>query len=363
MTVIKNKAKGTYTDAMQAAGARAEEQMAFYLARHFKDRKDVLVFNDVRITDGGDTAQMDHLVLHQSGLIVIESKSVTTKVKVNRHGEWMRLWNNHWQGMASPALQAQRQIAFLRAFLQARRELLRGRKMVVVQMGFSNFDMQGLVAISDSGMIDRADPSLVPEVFKADQIPDMIEAIIATQRKASGMGSLLFGKTDDFRARLTEEELDRVLNLLLAADLASKEKPPVRRTTPPAPASSDKKPKQPAPEKTTRTAPEPHPEPAPKPTVAISSATIGTCRHCASTDGHVSYGQYGYYWKCQSCNGNTKIDKTAPDGSSGKIRKHGEQFFLTYGDGQEILLHTNTAAAPSTIAPAPKKKTSSTAKT
>ncbi len=79
------------TDKFSVAGAKAEEQMAFYLKRAFADDPNVYVFNDIRLQgDDDDAAQIDHLVLHRHGFVIVESKSVSTGVAVNEHGEWVR---------------------------------------------------------------------------------------------------------------------------------------------------------------------------------------------------------------------------------------------------------------------------------
>src|ERR1022692_2535205 len=115
-------------DKLSEAGAKAEEQMAFYLKRAFHDDSEAWVFNDLRYeTDDDDAAQIDHLVLHRSGFILIESKSVTSKVRIHQNGEWERLWNNHWQGMPSPIKQVERQVEFLRTALDVCREQLLGK--------------------------------------------------------------------------------------------------------------------------------------------------------------------------------------------------------------------------------------------
>ncbi len=110
-------------DKFSLAGADAEKQMAFYLRRVFATDKDVLVFNDLRYKDDtDDAAQIDHLVMHREGFIIIESKSVTSAVEINEHGEWTRFWNGNRQGMPSPIQQAKRQIDFLRRALHANKE-------------------------------------------------------------------------------------------------------------------------------------------------------------------------------------------------------------------------------------------------
>lgn len=321
MTVLREKEEASEAGELEAAGARAERQLAFYLRRAFGTQEDILVFNDLRIVEDDDAAQMDHLILHRAGIIVIESKSVTSKVKVNRHGEWMRLWNGHWQGMPSPVLQVRRQIAFLREYLDRRRATLRDRKLLGwVETGFRHFDMAGLVAVSDSGVIVRESPELTPEVLKADQIVPAVETGIAAQRKAAGLGTFLFGKVEDVRPSLNPDEMRRLVALLLSGDPRLGDVGEGADAADPLPVIADS---------TDRVAP---PSPA--------------CRHCASQELEIRHGKFGYYWKCRSCDGNTPIDKTAPDGGQGRVRKQGRQFFLTFGEGLEIPLFENPPDAP-----------------
>lgn len=318
MTVVKERAEVPAQDKLQAAGNAAERQMAFYLKRMFGDREDVLVFNDLRLVDGDDVAQIDHLILHRSGGIIIESKSVTQKVRVNQRGEWARLWDKQWRGMRSPIIQAQQQADFVRGFLQRRKSDLRKKLMGLVQGGFGAFDLAVLVAVSDSGIIERASPDLAPEAMKADQVSLAANAIIEQQRKASSLTATLFAKDDDARISLDPDEFARVADLLLASHV-----------------------ERPAPEPVAP--PEAPPEPAPEPEHVCA---VAACKHCRSDALEIRHGRFGYYWKCTVCDGNTAIDKTAPDGSEGRVRKQGRDFFLTYGNGQEIHFHTNAETAP-----------------
>ena len=61
-------------DKYAQAGFAAEKQMAFYLKRGFGEDPKVLVLNGLRIVQGNDAAQIDHLLLHEYGMIIIESK-------------------------------------------------------------------------------------------------------------------------------------------------------------------------------------------------------------------------------------------------------------------------------------------------
>ena len=158
----------------ELSGRKAEEQMAFYLRRFYGSSADVDVLNYLRIDLNGEVAQMDHLVLHPFGLLIVESKSVSDGLQITDDGQWMRWFNRKPSGMASPITQAQLQGKLLK-------ELLNN---TVKQKGF--FDqvrLDVLVAISDGGTITWPKSGALPEVCKADQVPDRINNRIDQFRK------------------------------------------------------------------------------------------------------------------------------------------------------------------------------------
>ena len=179
------------------AGAKAEQQMAFYLKRAFAGETEIWVFNDLRFeTDDGDACQIDHLVMHRSGFILIESKIVTSKVRVHANGAWERLWSNHWQGMSSPIKQAERQASFLRDVFRSDCEKLLGKAFFgKVQKGFGHVPIEVLVAISDHGSIDRRGE--VTQVLKADLITDRVWEIVRRHKSARRLFGISQLASDD----------------------------------------------------------------------------------------------------------------------------------------------------------------------
>jgi hypothetical protein len=149
--------------------------MAFYLRRAFAEAPDVLVFNDLRVERNGEIAQIDHLILHRWGMIIIESKSVTSRVKINEREEWSRLWDGRDRGMASPVLQAKRQADLLRRLLDDHALDLVGKVFGLMQVRFGAMPIDLLVAISDDGVIQRTKKNPLPEVMKADQISERVK--------------------------------------------------------------------------------------------------------------------------------------------------------------------------------------------
>jgi len=189
--IIKERdpAEHSANDPFAIAGAKAEEQMSFYLRRAFYDHPDFHVLNDLRFEDDtGDAAQIDHLIIHKYGFIIIESKSVTSGIKVNKQHEWIRFWNNRPQGMPSPVQQAKRQIEFLQRALNSNAEELTGKMLGLLQKRFGGYEWDILVAISDSGTITREVD--VPELCKADQIVERVRDRFKKLKRAANILSL-----------------------------------------------------------------------------------------------------------------------------------------------------------------------------
>ncbi|TKB49929.1 NERD domain-containing protein [Ferrimonas sediminicola] len=98
-------------------GAQQEKEVAFYLKREFADNPDILVINDLRFSHKGEYSQIDHLLVHRFGFVLIESKSIYGQVRVNKDGEWSRGYQGNWQGMPSPLQQLDLQQKNLRNLL------------------------------------------------------------------------------------------------------------------------------------------------------------------------------------------------------------------------------------------------------
>lgn len=161
-------------DKYAAAGRKAEEQMAFYLKRFFAFKPDVFVLNGIRLEHADDAAQMDHLVLHRYGVIVVESKSVAGKIQIKDDGQWIRWYGKESTGMASPITQARLQVRFMRDYLN----------LAVNPKGvFDRYAFDVQVAISDNGVILWPTTGGLPEVCKADQVAERIENRIAELEK------------------------------------------------------------------------------------------------------------------------------------------------------------------------------------
>lgn len=287
------------SDKFLVAGRRAEEQMAHYLRRFFGTSSEVDVLNYLRIEMGGEVAQMDHLVLHPFGLTIVESKSVAGSVQIKDDGQWIRWFNRQPQGMRSPVTQARMQGMLLKELLAK----------TVKQKGFFDgvaFDV--LVAISDSGTIQWPSSGSLPEVCKADQVPERVMAHVAESRGRSGDDIL-----SEQHRRVIADFLRAVHQPLAAHRQASdvKDEPP-----PVAPQVSSNAETALAPK-----LPETHGGRGP-------ALPDKACKHCGSDQLEMQYGKFGYYFVCQACRKNTGLKFECPACSGeGRIRKQGKDFF------------------------------------
>lgn len=287
--------------------------MAHYLRRFFANSADVDVLNYLRIELGGEVAQMDHLILHPHGLLIVESKSVAGSVQIKEDGQWIRWFAKQPQGMRSPVTQARMQLMLLKELLESR----------IKQKGF--FDhvvMDVAVAISDSGTIQWPATGVLPEVCKADQVP---ERILARVDKLRGDGPSILSPA---HRRVIADFLQRVHKPLTRGP---PQQQPAKGALPPAPV---------APAAPTAPAPKASPQDAP----SVANALPGKlCKYCGTAIVEVRHGQFGYYLACGHCSKNTALRFACPQcGSEGRLRKQGRDFFAECRTcDASKLFHTN----------------------
>ena len=321
------------------AGAKAEAQLAHYLDRAFADNPDVHLLHGLRLVDPqqpereGATAvcQVDHLVVHDRGMFIVESKSVSGTVVVRSDGsggdEWERtLRDGRTEGMASPIKQAERQSDFLRRLLQRHRtELLARHRGVAMQLmarwltgtdqrGFMNAPIQLIVAFSDGTVIRREDGWTEPSepfavfVSKAENVPDKIRGEIRRHRG----GAKLFKDDGVYGVyQLMDGEAAEVAQFLAKRHLPAYDRSHGKRSTGKSAA------------RTTHFA-----------AAASGSARPGTgpvCKACGGVRLTARSGPFGYYWHCTGCRKNTSMHGAcrtcgATDRAVVKVRRTGSRY-------------------------------------
>lgn len=324
--IIKENLNRAPQDRFQKAGYEAERKVAYYLKMAFGDDSNLLILHDLRVEfEDGITAQMDHLVIHEHGLIVVESKSVAGKLQVQDDGQWIRWYSQKVGkdssiGMENPIKQASRQGQTLK------KVLLSGASNDVTRKAILNLPVDVLVTFStiNGGVFIAKNRQLYPEVCAADVVDDHVNRIVSDRAKSAKTQD--FNLSESHRTKLAEH-LVKIHKPYIATNL-------MYEKLYPKPAILEKPPK--VEQKTSEYIALEKPKPE---TVLgiIAGAVLNTffaesnfkhaCRKCKSDKLEIRFGK-NYYFKCLSCDENNRIDATCPKCKSLlKIRKDKKQFF------------------------------------
>jgi hypothetical protein len=295
------------------AGRKAEEKMAFYLKVDFEDEPDIHIINGLRVELDDGAVQIDHLVIHPYGMIIVESKSVTGKVQIKEDGQWIRWFNDQSNGMESPLKQGE---------IQAKRLKKHLNKAANPAGYFDAVPVDVITAISDQGVIIWPNGQPLKGVMKADQVTEKI-------RK----------KIDIFKShgeskKLPDTHIKVICKYMLAVNKPL-EKPP---------AAAPKVAEQPLAAYTAqakKSAVVAAPQAVdPAPGKATRSGKI--CRFCGGFNLEIKYG-HNYYFHCRDCNKSTPINSICPKCNNlEKLRKQGREFFVECRPcGTSLLFYTN----------------------
>jgi hypothetical protein len=291
--IYKNIDKKVKTNKFIKAGDESEKQMAFYLKRAFQNEEKIIVLNDLRIIIDGEVAQIDHLVVHAFGFIIIESKSVTSEVSINKYDEWCRIYNNQKKGMPSPIKQAERQIEILKELLDNHAHEIFKENFFnkLLKPKFSNYNFDIFIAISDNGMIERENETQFDNIVKAEQITGKIKNLVK-HYYMENINPLRMVPHQESKVTLIERTAkflaEKHQSLSIQEENLEKEKIVIEQSA------------EPIIIKKKRVTQEEKP-----PQI--------TCSKCQSLNIEIQYGKYGYYFKCLSCDGNTALKLKCKD--------------------------------------------------
>jgi len=253
------------------SGIKGEKEAAYELNFRYKNSKNYILLDDLRFEVSGRVAQIDHLLIDRClNVYIFETKNFSSGIKINENGEFLS-WNSYqktYEGIPSPLAQT-------------------------------------LVLISNTARIDRPEKFDTSAVLKVDALASTLD------KHTKNIGAIeLFSNVGRIVSRETIEKIGRLLkyshkpisiNYLGKFGLSERlEKQPETITTRPV-------------EKT-------------KPVKHIMKDS--SCSKCNSENTTILSGRYGYYFKCQDCQGNTAIKlKCATKSCEPRIRKQKDQFF------------------------------------
>ena len=279
--IIKELDPFSSDDKFAKSGRAAEENMAFYLRRFYQDDPTIYVLNGIRLEENNDAAQIDHLIIHPNGMIVVECKSVLGKLQLKEDGQWVRWYGNQSKGMGSPIKQAEMQITFLRKFLN--------NKTTNNHNFFDNLPIEILIAISNDGIFipPKNNPNAAPEVCKMDMVNERIDKILERSK-----GQIL-----------TDRNMSLISEFLVAIN-----KPLIKTPVP-------------------IIVPAIEPIKAAEEPSTYEITEQNKCKHCGSEHLEVNFGR-SYYFRCLDCDKNTSIvNKCNICNRTEKIRKEKNKFY------------------------------------
>ena len=285
------------------AGVKGEEEAAYLIDFHFKNRENWVVIHDLRLEIDERVAQIDHLLLDRFlDCYVLETKHFSSGMKITEEGEFLR-WNHYkktYEGMASPLAQNDRHVAVLRdAFDRIEMPTRLGLRLSPTFYPF--------VLVSANARVDRPRKFDSSRIIKVDALRNTINAQVDKAGVLDVLGSVArivsVETLQEIGKQLVALHKPAAFDVAARFGLTDQESPQADDTAAEqvagSAASSDDRPGEKA-----------------------------TCRACGSDKVAIQYGKYGYYFKCANCNGNTPIRLGCSHaGHRERLRKDARRFY------------------------------------
>ncbi len=200
----------------EEAGLTAQKRVSGHLKASFENLPKALekcsgrIFNGLRFEHAHYAILIDHLIVHQHGIILIENRAEPADIKVNPIGEWTQVYQEKELRISSPLSQGERKITFLRTLLEQNSNVLRPtlRKS---EGAFEAILIDMIVIIANEGKFELSRGMSMPRVCRLDDVGEKVVGLMLSQRKASKAG--FFAKRSQEK-QLNEDELFKVTAFL-----------------------------------------------------------------------------------------------------------------------------------------------------
>ena len=285
------------------AGVKAEKEAAYLINFEFKASPRTLIIHDLRIEVDNRVAQIDHLLIHRTlNIFILETKCFHSRIKITNNGEFLR-WNNFtksYEGIASPIAQNERHIAVLKdAYNQIDMPTRMGMRLSPI--------FHSIILVDTRTHIDRPKGFDTRQIIKADMIRNTVDDSLQESGFLNDIGNLSRFVSSEVIKKIgrSVRSLHKPISFDYAAKfgltknaipqkhlrgLQSVSKANVIETTP--------------------------------------SVPMPNCCNCGSENISIQYGKFGYYIRCNSCDGSTPIRiSCGKKGHKERIRKDGCNFY------------------------------------
>ena len=259
------------------SGFEAEASMAYELDVHFKDQKDIVVLNDIKIEHNGFTAQIDHLVLTCYSAYFIETKESHKAIKVNQYLDWFR----DGKPIKSPISQSENHGKILFDLLENNIKHFMSKSFGIYHK-LGTYTQYHYIAIGGNANIEGDGRKLIKDqLLKYDQIT---KNILNHHKKSSKKYLIADLKDNDKFKTLDTKELKKMAEFILDNDIS--EDDPLKAFNIEAPQAS----------------------------IQNNEAACSNARKCDKCSNEMILKNiYGYRWVCQNCNFTDKVIEYCPD--------------------------------------------------
>jgi len=289
-------------------GYKAEKDNAYYLDFKFKDNTNNIILHDIRIEHKEKVAQIDHIIINRFGIEILESKSFTGTLTIKEDGSINVEYGKKIQTFPNPLEQNNRHAKILTDFIKTNIKLSSNHKLFGIPISST-------VLINPETTITN---NTLPKGFdRADSFTthwdENIKQMNTLQVFKSLGGIMKMDKVQEIANFLIKHHKPKTYNYakkypikIEISKIQSKE------------SIIEEEDKRKSDEKK-------------------------LCSKCKSHDIEIVYGKYGYYFKCQSCNGNSAIKLTCSNSTcKPKIKKNKLNFYQVCEEcGKNELFFTN----------------------
>jgi len=152
------------------------DRMAYYLRRHFRRSNEVDVLNELRVASGDSIANIDHLLLHPFGFLLVAREPLSGAIHIDGEGCWQRWQHGQRIATCSPITRAYVQVLLMKSALDRR----------VQQRGFfDRLEIDVLVVVPDEVPIHWPASGPLAEVCRREEVFDLASQRFQQLREAA----------------------------------------------------------------------------------------------------------------------------------------------------------------------------------
>ncbi|MBL8338656.1 MAG: NERD domain-containing protein [Rhodoferax sp.] len=141
------------------------DRMAYFLRRHYRRNSEVDVLNDLRIPSGDALADLDHLLLHPFGFVLVAREPLSGAIRIDGEGRWQRWQKGVLVDAGSPITRAYVQLLMMKSTLDQRQQ---------PRSDLDRLELDVLVVVPDEVPIQWPPTGVMVEVCRREEVADRV---------------------------------------------------------------------------------------------------------------------------------------------------------------------------------------------